>query len=109
MKFRKNREVVKDIFTCRYIGGDGTEYNGGIWKKRETPKMIIFNLLEEPFFDINWKILKFKKNTKNTNRGDIRYSGFGSVMIDEEDGTYTIYPNQGGTPYIFEPKKPQTK
>ena len=81
-----------------YVSGGGTKYNGGIWERKETPKTITFTCIEA-----NWDKLKFRKFTKNTSRGDIRYSGYGSVMIDEEDGTYTIYPDQCGTPHIFEP------
>lgn len=92
-------------FSCRYISGGGTEYDGGIWELKETAKTFIFICVEEPFFDISWDKLKFKKSTMTTKRGDVRYFGFGHVMIDEEDGTYTIYPDQSGTPHIFEPIK----
>ena len=105
--YTRRREIVKDVFTCSYESGGGKEYDGGIWKRKETPKTIIFTLIEEPFFERNYKLLKFKKDTKNSSKDDVRYSGFGNVMIDEEDGTFTIYPDQCGTPHIFESIKPE--
>jgi hypothetical protein len=105
--YKKRKELVKDIFTCKYISGGETEYDGGIWQRKETSKMITFKQLKESFYQPNWTLLKFKKLSKITDRGDVRYSGFGSVMIDEEDGTYTIYPDQCGTPHIFEPIEPE--
>jgi len=101
--YEERKELVKNIFTCKYISGNGTEYDGGIWRRKETPKTITFEQLEESFYQPGWTKLKVKKETLNTARGDKRYHGFGNVLIDEEDGTYTIYPDQCGTPHIFEP------
>jgi hypothetical protein len=56
--------------------------------------MITFTLFEKPFFDLNWEILKINKDPKKNRRHCLR---------DWEDGTYTIYPDQCGTPYVFEP------
>jgi hypothetical protein len=88
---------------CTYTGGGGTEHDAGIWEKKETPKTITLTLLEEPFFEPNYNIVKVKKETRNEKRGDIRYHGYGDVLIDNEDGTYTAYPQQCGIPYYFEP------
>ena len=49
-------------YQCNYISGSGTEYDGGIWEKKETPKIITFTLIEEPFFDINYKVIKVLKD-----------------------------------------------
>jgi len=92
-------------YTCKYSSGGGTEYTGGIWEKKETSKTITFTCVKKSFFEAGWDKLRFKKSTKNTSRDDIRYSGYGSVMIDWQDGTYTIYPNQSGTPFLFKPIK----
>ena len=105
--YLRRKDMVKDIFSCVYYGGGGTEYDGGLWRKKEMPKMIIFKQLKESFFQPNWTEIKVKKETLNTNRGDKRYHGFGNVLIDEEDGTYTAYPDQCGTPHIFNPIAPE--
>ena len=104
--YERRKKLIEDIFTCKYVSGGGIEYDGGIWRKKETPKMIIFKQLKEVLFQPNWTEIKIKKETLNTKRGDKRYNGFGNVLIDEEDGTYVAYPGQCGTPYIFEPIKP---
>ena len=88
------KEENKDRFRCYYISGGGTEFDGGIWLKKETNKQIIFTLIDKPFFDIPWnKLVIHKDRTKNKRH----------CFKDWQDGTYTIYPNQCGTPYIFEP------
>ncbi len=105
--YEHRKELVKNIFICKYVDGGGTEYDGGIWQRKETPKMIIFRQLKESFFQPNWMEIKVKKETLNLERGDRRYHGFGNVLIDEEDGTFTAYPQQCGEPHIFEPIEPE--
>jgi hypothetical protein len=78
----------------RYTCGGGTNYDGGVWKKKETPKTITFIQLEESFFQPNWTILKINKDPQKNKRHCLREWG---------DGTYTIYPDQCGTPHYFEP------
>ena len=77
-----------------YVSGGGTEYDGGIWEKKETPKTITFNCIKKPFFETNWEKLVICKDEKRNKRHCFR---------DWEDGTYTIYPDQCGTPHVFEP------
>jgi len=83
-------------YTCIYIDGGGTVYDGGIWVKKETPKTITFTCIEESFFAVNWNELIIYKDKKKSNR---------HCLSDFEDGAYTIYPDQCGTPHIFEPIK----
>jgi len=83
-------------YTCKYYSGCGKEYNGGIWEKKETPKTIIFKQIEKSFFNPNWELLKIHKDETKNKRHCLR---------DWEDGTYTIYPDQCGTPHVFEPIK----
>jgi len=105
-------------YKCKYIGGGGTEYNGGIWEKKETPKTISFKLVEDSFYSPCYKkiiINKFYRKNKEEARKDNNYNAFrdfgthigwmnnGHLLRDWKDGTYTAYPNQCGTPYIFEP------
>lgn len=78
---------------------DGRE--GGIWTKKETPKTITFTYVDDLHFKPNYTIIKVKKETRNDKKGDIRYHGYGNVLIDWEDGTYTAYPNQTGISYYF--------
>jgi ABC-type sulfate transport system substrate-binding protein len=90
-------------FHCTTTSGGGTEQDAGIWELKETPKTITLTLIEEPFFEPNYKEIKVKKETKNLREGNYRYHGFGDVLIDWEDKTFTAYPKQCGTPYYFKP------
>ena len=81
-------------FQCVYTSGGGTEYGGGIWELKETAKTLIFICIEKPYFSCNWDKLKINKDPKKNKLHCLR---------DWEDGTYTIYPDQCGTPYYFTP------
>lgn len=81
-------------YKCIYVSGGGTEYDGGIWEKKETPKTIIFTCIKKSFFAVDWDKLVINKDEKKNKRHCLR---------DWLDGTYTIYPNQCGVPHIFEP------
>jgi hypothetical protein len=82
-------------YSCVYISGDGKENEGGIWRKQDRPQTITFVCIKKPFFDLNWeKLVIHKDPAKNRN-----------PLKDWEDGSYTIYPYQCGTPYIFTPIK----
>lgn len=81
-------------YVCNYISGGGIIYDGGIWEKKETLKLIIFKQIKESFYQPNWIYLKIHKDETKNKRHCYR---------DNEDGTYTIYPDQCGTPHIFEP------
>ncbi len=96
-------------YKCIYINGGGTEYDGGIWEIKETPKTITFICIKKSFFSVDWdkiRVNKFYKGNKPAWRdfGDyIAYMNNGHCIRDWKDGTYTIYPEQCGTPHIFEP------
>lgn len=81
-------------YKCIYIGGGGTEYDGGIWEKKETPKTITFTCIKQSFYAVDWNKLIINKGLKKNKRHCLRAW---------EDGTYTIYPDGCGTPHIFEP------
>ena len=81
-------------FICKYYSGGGTEYDGGIWEKKETSKTIRFTLIEKSFWRTDWDSLLINKDeTKNKRH----------CLKDWKDGTYTIYPDCCGTPYVFKP------
>jgi len=103
-------------YTCKYYGGGGTEYDGGIWEKKETPRTIKFEQIEESFFNPNCtKIIINKFYPSKIERKDGNYNAFrdfgdyigwinnGHCLRDWNDNTFTAYPNQAGTPYYFEP------
>lgn len=87
-------------YTCRYISGGGTEYNGGIWTIKEAPKLIIFTCIKKSFYECNWSKLIIHKDTTKEHHCCLR---------DNEDGSYTVYPEQCGTPHIFELIKKEAK
>jgi len=80
-------------YRCTYISGSGQEYNEGIWIiKTKTPKTLIMEKVSE-----NGIYGNYEKGEK------IRcQKGNGNPLIEYDDGTFTIYPNQNGTPYYFE-------
>ena len=85
-------------YTCAYTGGDETKYEEGQWQiKTLTEKTLIVKKITE------------KGVYGNYEKGDIikcgRIKSNGNVLKDWKDGTFTIYPNQCGTPYYFEPLK----
>ena len=87
-------------YKCTSTGGGGTDSDEGIWTVNRTAKIIAFSRIPDDWFDpMNFRV----RTEVNMRDGNIRYSGFGNVVIDWEDGTYTAYPNQAGTPYYFEP------
>ena len=89
------------LFKCIYVDGSGKEYDGGIWERKETPKTIVFKQIKESFFNPkesffnpNWNFLKIYKDKTKRNK---------HVIKEWSDGTYTIYPEQCGTPHLFTP------
>jgi hypothetical protein len=81
-------------YQCKFYGGGDTEYDGGIWEKKETLKKIILNCVKKSYFG-KYENLEICKDSKK-NKHPIR---------DWSDGSFTVYPNQSGTPYVFEPIK----
>lgn len=80
-------------YKCTIIGGDGSERNGGIWEKKETEKTIIFKYVDNVYFEPLFTLIKIRKTNNDS----------GDVIRDWNDGTYTAYPKQCGTPYYFKP------
>jgi hypothetical protein len=82
-----------DEYKCSYTDGGGKQYDEGIWKvKISTPKSLVLEKIsEKEIWDFYEKgeIIKCSKNSH-------------SPLFDNEDGTFTIYPNQNGTPFYFE-------
>lgn len=77
----------------QYTSGGGTEYDGGIWEIKETPKTMTFQCIEKPFYDGTCPLTMRIRKTKERSH----------CLRDWEDGTYTVYPFQSGTPHYFEP------
>ena len=81
-----------DVF---YISGSGTHYQDGVWTIKRTPKRIIAEKIEDfmsgvyAMHEVGEKI-RIGKDT-------------GNPIKDEEDGSFTVYFGQAGTPYIFNP------
>ena len=81
-------------YKCVYIDGGGIEYDEGEWEiKTLTDKtMVIEKITERKVYG------NYEKGGKIVCR-----NGNGNPLRDWKDGTMTIYPNQSGTPYYFEP------
>jgi len=91
-------------YNCVYVSGGGTEYPEGRWRiKTLTDKtMIIVKVSEAEIYstyDRGDKLSCLLINSQNAGRP------WKHPLRDWEDGTFTIYPNQAGIPYYFEPVK----
>lgn len=83
-------------YKMKYFSGSGEEYDGGEWEVKETPKMFTFTCTSQPFFDLCCpSTMKIRKEKERSH-----------YLRNWEDGTYTIYPFQSGTPHLFEPFNP---
>jgi hypothetical protein len=111
-------------YTCYTVSGGGTEHDAGIWERIETPKTITFKYTGNKIFEPNYTLIrinKFYRSTKEEARKDNNYNAWrdfgeyigwmnnGHFLRDWKDGTYTAYPQQCGTPYVFTPLKSPAK
>lgn len=88
-------ESAVNEYICTYTSGGGTEYNDGFWTKKETPKRITLMKVREYMSGI-YAMHKVGEKIKVG-------KGTGNPLRDWEDGTFTVYFEQAGTPYYFEP------
>lgn len=79
-----------------YYLGSGTEYDDGEWIIKKTPKRITAEKVNEymsgvySMHEVGEKI-RIGQNTGNP------------IKDENEDGSFTVYFGQGGTPYVFNP------
>jgi hypothetical protein len=88
-------------YTCE-VSGNSKEFNGGIWKRKETESTIVFTFILREVLNTNPyhredKLTFYKKPNKNG-----KYKASHGVR-DWGDGTYTIYPRFEGIPYYMKP------
>ena len=117
-------------YKCTITSGGGTEYDGGDFEIKETPKTITFNCVREPFFSNRMtqkdfikeesgikfyqqkplKINKYYRDKKPAWRyvtinglESLSYMNNGHVVrFWLDDNSITVYPDQCGTPHYFE-------
>ena len=76
-----------------YVSGGGTHYDGGEWDVVETPKTITFKETKKSFFESACpKLMRISKTKERSH-----------CLRDWEDGSYTVYPFQSGTPHVYTP------
>lgn len=81
-------------YNCVYTAGNGLDYEEGVWKiKTLTKKTLIIEKISEQEGFANYEKGKKIRCAKNS----------GNPLRDWQDGTFTIYPQQAGTPYLFVP------
>ena len=78
-----------------YYSGGGSEYDGGIWEIKDTPKSHIFTCVKKPFFDSNCPLRMIIKKEKEKSH----------CLRDWSDGSFTVYPFRSGVPHVFNPIK----
>lgn len=91
-----------NLYKCVSVTGSDKEIDEGIWRiKTKTPKTLIVEKITEKEIWDNYE----KGNKIICHLGETRglTTGFINVLRDWGDETFTIYPNQSGTPYCFEP------
>lgn len=82
-----------DKFICESTGGGGTQQDEGVWiVKTKTDKTLVMEVVNDGYFS-DYEI-------GATLRIGAR---FPNPVEFWDDGTFTVYPNQAGTPYYFEP------
>ncbi len=85
----------RKTYKCIYVSGGGTEHEEGIWRVRTlTEKTLVVEKIDE-------------EDGLYYNKGDLikcgRMAQNGNTLKEWSDGTFTIYPDQGGTPFVFSP------
>jgi hypothetical protein len=81
-------------YKCEYETG-GEKHSDGIWERKDTAKTIRMTKIEE------WPevgVYAMHKVGESFKVG----KGTGNPLEEYEDGTFTIYFRQAGTPYYFE-------
>ena len=88
--------IKEQKYQCVYTSGEEIEYDEGIWKiiTLTGKTTIIEKISEKGIYGSYEKGDKIKCRENN-----------GNPLRNWGDGTFTIYPNQGGTPYYFKPIK----
>jgi hypothetical protein len=123
------------VYKCTITSGGGTEHDGGDFKIKETENMLTFECVRFPFSEnmmtehtkiaegvYKARPLKINKHySKKRVREDGNYNAWrrveeplehigyfnnGHVARAWDDGTWTVYPNQAGTPYFLEELAP---
>ncbi len=87
--------------TCTCVSGGGSEFFAGVWLVTATPRLVTFELIEPPRgLGATFLSDRVEKMTcPASNRGP-------HALRDWGDGTYTVYPFRGGTPYVFARERP---
>lgn len=83
---------MKDkTYKMYYVSGGGTQHDGGTWTIKETSKTYKFTKIKDGYFSSQMPECIIRKEKER------RHS-----LGDWEDGTYTVYPFQSGTPHYFQ-------
>lgn len=86
-------------YQCVYVSGDGTEYEEGVFELRKrTKKTLVLEMIEEGW-DCNYPGKKTRRIPLEGGTGD----RFSRVVRYWGDGSFTVYHNQDGTPYVYTP------
>ena len=77
---------------CEIVSGGGTLHDGGIWHVRRTPKKVIFQKMVGTMHSAPFDRLECAADSRGKH-----------ALRDWEDGSFTVYPERNGTPWVFEP------
>lgn len=84
------------IYRCYYVQGNGKEQDEGRWilKTLTEKTLVVEKITEQETFEYYEKGDTIKCG---------RLKGNGNTLREWSTGDFTIYPNQSGTPFVFEP------
>ena len=96
------REVIGMKYNCSYVSGGGEEYEEGIFElQTKTKKYLILQMIEPGFF-ANYPDIKTRKIPLVDNGA--KRTKFCPAVKFWGDGSFTVYHNADGTPYIYTPE-----
>lgn len=87
---------MNKLYKATVVGPSGGEYAAGLWEVLATPSAVTFRLVTPPHGS--------GRSFVTAEAFVCRRSGGAHALRDWGDGTYTLYPRRGGTPYVFQPE-----
>lgn len=87
-------------YRCVYISGGGTEYEEGVFEEtRRTKTTLTLTMVEEGFYCM-YPSKTVRRIPLEGGTGD----RFSRPVTHWGDGSFTVYHEQAGTPYIYTPE-----
>jgi hypothetical protein len=99
-KNKAARDFSSTVMHCTMTDCCLNDLDMGTWTVRETPKSVIFELVEKPNTHEAHAYIYFERLVCRKDNNSPH------ALRDWSDGEYTVYPHRAGTPYHFTPILP---